>query len=226
MQTLRRLPARARRAAFTLLEMMVVIMIIGILSTYLVVSVPGFIDKAQMTASERNMSNIFMHLQAYQGDHNSSWPPNSGQRFFLRPWKDGMIEKTEKEAKIYFSPKWTFEDCMVDQGYEDGDITIVEYLDDWEAIGEAYTSYAGFNTSGDRELRRRLKTHPGSTTIVSDARWIHQSAFIYLTADGTTHRLLKADALDITGMTDDELYELFEPGPGCEVEELQTVTND
>ena len=65
---------------FTLLEMMVVIMIIGILSTSLVVMVPEFIDRAQMTASEKNMRDIYAAMLMYQEDHNGSWP-NLGTAF-------------------------------------------------------------------------------------------------------------------------------------------------
>ncbi|MCH2112561.1 MAG: type II secretion system GspH family protein, partial [Planctomycetes bacterium] len=74
----------ARNKGFTLLEMMVVIMIIGILSGSLIVLVPEMVDKANMTANEKNMSRIYEFMIAYRMEHNQAWPKDDGQRFFLR----------------------------------------------------------------------------------------------------------------------------------------------
>ncbi len=213
------------RTGFTLLEMMIVIMIIGILSTYLVVSAPNWIDKANMTGSEANMKRIYMTLLDYQANHNGSWPRDQGQRFFLRPWKDGMVEKVEQQAKMYFSPSEPFADILADAGMDEGEVTIVEWLDDWDAIGPGYTSYAGFTTGGDRSVRGRLRKNPGSTAIISDAHMIHRTALIYLTADGAPHRYQRADIEEETGLSFDDGDDI-QVGPGCEIEVLQTVSND
>ncbi len=205
------------------MEMMIVVMIIGLLSTYLVVNAPAWMDRARMTASEQNMKRLYTFLLDYQQHHNGSFPRDSGQRFFIRPWKDGMIEKTESQANAFFSPAYPFEDCAADMGYDTGEITIVEYLDDWDAIGPGYTSYAGFDAGGDRDMRMRLKRNPGSTAIVSDAQKWHRTAVIYLTGDGATHRLLNTEIEELTGLDLDE--ETFVVGPGCGVEILETVSN-
>lgn len=213
------------RRGFTLLEMMIVIMIIGILSTYLVVSAPAWIDKANMTGSEQNMKRIHATLLDYQMNHNGSWPREQGQKFFLKPWKDGMVEKVDQQAKMYFSPSEPFDEIAYGFGIEENGISIVEWLDDWDAIGPGYTSYAGFTTGGDRDLRGRLRKNPGSTAIVSDAHMIHRSAILYMTADGAHHRLLRVDIEDETGISFDDGDDIT-PGPGCEMEILQTVSND
>ncbi len=206
---------------FTLLEMMVVIMIIGILSTSLVVMVPEFIDRAQMTASEKNMRDIYAAMLMYQEDHNGSWPRDDGQRFFLRLWKDRYLDRTEKNAQKFFSPRDSF------NNYIPEGVSVEEYLDDWDNIGPGSTSYAGFNTGGDRLLRRKLVKNPGNTVILSDAYLVHRNAVVYMTADGATHRLLMADLAERVGMELDELLEMgIEPGPGCIAEELRMVTND
>ena len=215
----------AIRRGFTLLEMMIVIMIIGILSSFLVVMVPEMLDNANMTASEQNMKRIYSGLMLYQSNHNGQWPKDSGQKFFLRPWKDGMFEKTESNAKMFFSPSESFEDVLRFNDMEEEDITIVEYLNDWDAIGPGYTSYAGFDAGGDREVFRQLKRNPGSTTIVSDAHMVHRFAMIYMTGDGVSHRMLLADLLDDYGI-DIEAGDDVIVGAGCEVEEFQTVSNN
>ena len=217
---------RTARLGFTLLEMMVVIVIIGILSTYLVVNAPEWFDRARMTASEKNMGRLYVHLLGYQQNHNGSLPSESGQRFFLRPWKDGMIEKTEQQAIAFFSPAHTFEECLADQGLSKDDMDVVTYLNNWEAIGPGYTSYSGFTTGGDPDQRRRLSKSPGSTAIVADAEMWHRSALIYLTADGATHRLLRNEIEEQTGLNLDDEETTFKPGPGCGVKVLETVSND
>ena len=216
---------RRAASAFTLLEMLVVILIIGILSTALAVNVPKWLDNAKMTASEANMKKMYMYLLEYQQNHNGNWPGSSGQRFFLRPWKEGQVEKVEQNAQVFFSPAWPFEQCALDMGFEEDEIDVVDYLNDWDSIGPGYTSYAGFSSEGDRESRRRLQSNPGSTAILADARMWHRTAWLYMTADGASHRLNKAEALDRTGMAEEDLLELL-PGPGCELEELESVAND
>jgi prepilin-type N-terminal cleavage/methylation domain-containing protein len=217
---------RALRAGFTLLEMMVVIVIIGILSTYLIVNVPQWFDMANATASERNMSRLYQYLLMYRQNNNMAYPSDSGQRFFIRPWKDGLIEKTEAQALAFFSPAYTYKDCAVDAGVDSEAVSSVEYLNDWDAIGPGYTSYAGFNGSADKDARLKLKRNPGSVAIISDAFMIHRFGVIYLTAEGATHRLLRTEIEEQTGLDLDDEETIFRPGPGCGVPILETVSND
>ncbi|MCP4093173.1 MAG: prepilin-type N-terminal cleavage/methylation domain-containing protein [Planctomycetes bacterium] len=224
MKLLRSVPAAIKRG-FTLLEMMIVIMIIGILSSFLVVMVPEMLDNANLTASEQNMKRMYMGLTTWRQNHNGQWPRDKGIKFFLRPWKDGMVEKTESNAKMYFSPAESFEAVMVYQEMGEEDIDVVDYLNDWDSIGPGYTSYAGFNPQGDREVFRQLAKNPGLTTIISDAHMIHRFAMIYLTGDGVPHRMLKADMEDEYGLAFDDGDDVI-VGAGCEIEEFQTVSND
>lgn len=218
--------ARTLRAGFTLLEMMVVIVIIGILSTYLVVNAPEWFDRARMTASEKNMGRLHVFLLDWSSNKNGNLPADSGQRFFIRPWKDGLIEKTKQQANAFFSPAHTFEACLADQGIEPDSISITDYLDDWDAIGQGYTSYAGFDSGGDRDLRRRLEKNPGSTAIISDAEMWHRAGIIYLTGDGAVHRLLRTEIEEEAGIDFDDEQTDFRVGAGCGVAVLETVSND
>lgn len=208
------------RSGFTLMEMLVVILIIGILSSFLVVNVPQWLDRANMTASESNMRELYQHFISYQEDHNGSYPKDNGCKFLLRLWKDGYLEKTEKNAKRFFSPKMAYDEWVETDVSET--TSIVEYLNDWENISQGYLSYAGFDTGGDRDIRRQLSKNPGKTAIISDAMMFHRTAILYLTADGEKHRLMRSDIEDRTGLNLDEEEPVI--GPGSELTELTTVS--
>ena len=213
-----RLARRPSSGGFTLLEIMVVILIIGILAAALATNVPDFVDKARQTACERNMSTLYTYMVNYQSDHEGSWPRDQGQKFFLRLWKDQYLEHTESNAKRFFCPSEPPGEILLP------DEDVIEYLDDWDGIGPGTTSYAGFYTGGDRELRRQLNKNPGRTTILSDAHMTHRTALIHMTGDGSVHKMLRADIENEYGMDLGE--EDIVVGPGCEIEELQTVSND
>ena len=200
---------------------MVVVMIIGILATFLAQQIPEMIDRANMTANEQNMSRIFSQMMAYRQDHNQAWPRDNGQKFFLRLWKDRYVDRTERNARMFFHPKAGPESYLLDGQ------TPEDYLDDWDGMGPGFTSYSGFDDFGDRLARKALRKDPGHTAILSDAELLHRNSIIYLTADGATHRLLLADLAEEQGLNlDDLLAEGIYPGPGCIAQELTTVSND
>ncbi len=210
----------ARRAGFTLLEILVVLMIIGILASYLVVNVPTWIDRANMTACEQNMRRVWQYMTAYRTDHNGQLPRDEGQRFFLRLWKDKLVDHTESNAKMFFCPSEGWGTVYLDQE------EMFAALDDWENVGPGTTTYAGFNSGGDRELRRRMRQGDGNVVILADAGLTHKTGIIYLTADGVTHRLTRAEIMERLGYDPWDQGGGIGLGPGAELEELRTVTND
>ncbi|MBC8330230.1 MAG: prepilin-type N-terminal cleavage/methylation domain-containing protein [Planctomycetes bacterium] len=211
----------AARAGFTLLEMMVVIIIIGILSTYLIVNVPEWMDKANQSACEINMRNAYRYMVSWQMDHEGALPRDSGQKFWLRLWKDDQFEHSESHAKMFFCPNATYQDHVDPEEFPMG---VMEYLDLWDELPEGGLSYAGFDAGGDRAVRAQLKNSPAATAIMSDAFWTHRTGMIYMTADGVQHRLLRSELEEEYGINVDEVE--FMPGPGCEVEILTTVSSN
>ncbi|RMH01324.1 MAG: type II secretion system protein [Planctomycetota bacterium] len=211
-------PRAGLRAGFTLLEMMVVILIIGILSTYLIVNVPEWTDKAKLSACEANMRRAYQYMVSWQADHDGQWPKDEGSRFWLRLWKDGQFERTASHAKMFFCPSEPYQDFDLD------DETVIDYLNDWDALTDGAVSYAGFTTGGDRQLRAALRKHPGKTAILADGHFTHRTALVYMTADGVAHRLLRSEVEEQLGI-DLDVDDVF-PGPGCEIEVLRTVSTD
>lgn len=212
-------PRSRRRGGFTLLEMMVVILIIGVLSTFLVVNVPQWLDRAQLTACEQNMRRIWSVMVAYQTDHNGQLPRDDGPRFFLRLWKDKLVEQNEQNARMFFCPATDPAD------YAPEGVDVVSYLNNWEAVGPGYTSYAGLSVEGDQDLRTRVRKGSGTVTVLADASMNHRTALVYMTADGQAHRLTIAEIEDRTGLNLDNADDMarIAAGPGSPLEELRTV---
>lgn len=63
-----------RRAAFTLVELLVVIVVIGILSSALVVSVQSGYKQARQTNCKSNMRQLGVALTIYRGEHDNIVP--------------------------------------------------------------------------------------------------------------------------------------------------------
>ncbi|HEX9794519.1 MAG TPA: type II secretion system protein [Planctomycetota bacterium] len=210
--------ARAASGGFTLLEMLVVLMIIGVLSTYLVVNVPTWVDRARMTACERNMARIWEHMTAYQTDHQSI-PKDEGQRFFMRLWKDKYVDHTAAGARLFFCPSEPWKELYLDEE------ELFAALDDFDGLAAGSTSYAGFSTGGDRDLRRKARQGDGNLVVIADAGLTHKTGIIYLTADGVTHRMLRSEIEEELGYDPWE-QDGIQMGPGSEIERFQTVSND
>jgi prepilin-type N-terminal cleavage/methylation domain-containing protein len=210
------------RKGFTLMEMMVVLVIIGILSSALMPAINKALDSAKMTASERNMTKMFQDLVMYRTNGGGTvWPRENGPEFLLAPWRAKIFEHTPKNADVYFSPSLPFEEIVMEK-----DLDIVDYLDGpIGAYGEPNViSYAGFTMDGDSSVRKALNRSPGSITIASDSEWVHRSAIIYMRGDGAVARYPALEIEAETGLEFDS-EEIFAPGPGCGIPELETVAS-
>ena len=70
------------RAAFTLVELLAVIAIIGILMVFLLPKIPEMIDAAESTACKKNLSEIHKGILLHKTKHDNRLPRGSGVRFF------------------------------------------------------------------------------------------------------------------------------------------------
>ena len=66
---------RRMRAAFTLVEMMVVIVIIGILAAVIIVNISGRADKAKVKATEAIIAEVAQQVEMFKLNHNR-YPQN------------------------------------------------------------------------------------------------------------------------------------------------------
>ncbi len=66
------------KKAFTLIELLMVISIIGILSSIVLTSISGATKKARDTVRKSDLSQIQKALEVYQTDHDGRYPAISG----------------------------------------------------------------------------------------------------------------------------------------------------
>lgn len=114
-------PAPARppsRHAFTLLEILVSISIVGILAVMLMPAARGIIDKANTAKSTGNLQQIGVAVAAYVADMNGDlpskdfndpsrlWIKNLYERIYGKPWVDFVPYDTGANLKgtVFFSP--------------------------------------------------------------------------------------------------------------------------
>ena len=80
---------RARNRGFTLVEMMVVIVIIGILAAVLIVQISGRAEKAKVTATKVMMKQVGDALDLFKLDHNV-YPESLDHLTFQPPYVEAI----------------------------------------------------------------------------------------------------------------------------------------
>src|ERR1043165_4562193 len=73
------------RSAFTLVELLVVIMVIAILAALLLPALTQAKHKAQMIKCVSNLHQIGIGLRMYVEDHNATFPPANSDQFPFDP---------------------------------------------------------------------------------------------------------------------------------------------
>jgi len=74
---LKNIKANQKDRGFTIVELLVVIVVIGILAAITIVSYTGITTRANTNANKQNASSVLSALQTYFAD-NSAWPATSG----------------------------------------------------------------------------------------------------------------------------------------------------
>lgn len=209
------------RAGFTLIEILAVILIIGILMTFLLPRIPAAIDAAKVTACKKNLQEINGGLIQYVSKFNSV-PKESGVKFFACLISKKVFENNKFNADKLRCP-------AVDIGFLE--LAHIENAEDWyrslDAVDGGYSSYAG------RDIAHfPLKSYPGSgkEAVISDDNegdgetGNHASTTVVLYASGDIGTFEIATEQE-KGTIDLET-ELIKVGPDSPIEELRKLTLD
>jgi|RhiMethySRZTD1v2_1073278.scaffolds.fasta_scaffold412514_2 prepilin-type N-terminal cleavage/methylation domain-containing protein len=229
---------RLVRAGFTLIELLAVILILGILMTFLIPRVTEAVDAARVTSCRKNMSSIYEGLVQYQ-IHNKtkdSIPTQSGVKFFAALIADGVWENTEAAGKKLTCP-----------GVSIGQLKLGEIDDsqEWfmhlDAIDGDYSAYAGRDqnsagpgkggkTKGDQCGRIGQLPASGKQILIADDNCSkpgeanHRNSTVVLYADGTTGTYETMELHKSGSLPQDD--NILPVGPDSPIEALRCLSLD
>ena len=91
---------RGRQSGFTLIEIMVVVIILGILVSLIAPNIFGVLDDAEITATRAQMRNIEVALDMYRMNHSRYPAPEEGLEALLNPpdRERGYIDNIPKDS--------------------------------------------------------------------------------------------------------------------------------
>jgi len=211
-------PLRTLRAGFTLIELLAVMLIIGILATFLVPQIPAAMERANVTACKSNMKAIGEGFNAYHAQFKGL-PKEGGARFHTALVYNEIWEATEANARRLNCPSVPT-DAL--QGIRD--LPAEEWYVDKDAIDGSYTSYAG------RDMREHpIRKYPvsGKEVLVgddNDGQENHKNVLVVLMGDYNVTEFnkkeLQADGL----MSKEEPW--LTVGPTSPIEALQMLSLD
>jgi len=210
---------RSLRAGFTLIELLAVILIIGILMTFLLPKIPEAIDAARVTACKKNMQEIYSGLLLYDNKHGDL-PHGSGVKFFAALIADKVWDNGKASAQKLSCP-------AVKRGALSG-IANLDNPDDWydhlDQIDGTYSAYAGRNMK-DFPMRK-FPGGPKDALVAddNDPEMNHRTTTVVLFADGNVATYELSDLVKNGTLHEDEKTLLV--GPDSPVEELRKLSRD
>ncbi len=208
-------PRAVRRAGFTLIELLAVILIIGILMTFLVPRVLSSVRAANVTACRANMQEIYKHLMIFNMKFGDL-PRKSGVAFLGSLVESGVMENTESNVQRLTCPGVKISALGI------ADMQPEEWYADVERVDGSFSSYAA------RDMARHgLRQFPGSGKEVlvaddNDGGANHpDGATVVLYADGTVSTF-EQYTLETQGLLQKE--ELLIVGPDSQLEPLRKLS--
>ncbi len=208
-------PLRSLRAGFTLIELLAAMVILGILMSFLVPKIPEAIEEAKITASRKNLGDIYQGLLIYENKFDRL-PAESGVKFFAALISKGVWENTPQSAKKLTCPG-------VDIGaLSIADIPPTEWFSDLDAVDGTYSAYAGRNCK-EFPLRKRSGKDAWIATD-NDPEMNFSTTTLVLWGDGQVERMEIATLREQGLLDADEDY--FAVGPDSPLEELRKLSLD
>ncbi len=208
--------ATRRAAAFTLVELLAVIAIIGILMAFLLPKIPEMMDATKVTACEKNLSEIYKGVEMYRMKYDRL-PSESGVRFFTTLISREVWENTKTSAQKLSCP-----------GVDIGALDIgaiddpTEWYIDPEMVNGNYSAYAGRNT--DEYKLRRMSGKEPLVADDNDGDGNHRTTTNVLYGDGAVHAFELGLEREKGNVGSEETY--LTVGPDAEIEDLRKFSLD
>jgi general secretion pathway protein G len=131
---------RQHERGFTLIEIMVVIIILGILASYVAVRLTGQTEEARRTQAVIQIEGLETALELYKLDNGSYPSTEQGLQALVEPPTTGVLPRKWREGgylkkgKVPKDP-WKNDYIYLSPGLH-GDFDIISYGDDGEPGGE------------------------------------------------------------------------------------------
>ena len=123
--------SRARRA-FTLLEVMLVLLIIGLLATVAAVNLVGAADRARVQQTKTSIKMIESALKQFYFTHGRYPPTEAGLGALVPDYLESMPTDAWKQPFAYFSPGTSGRDFDIISVGKDGVADTEDDIRSWE----------------------------------------------------------------------------------------------
>ena len=173
---------------FTLIEIMMVMAILSLLIVALLPALNIAGEEAARVTDKLNLQRQFVFLQAYKNKHGH-FPPESGHKFVLAPWVDGVVPRTRENRDRYFSPTQSEDPHWIELKQR----PLEEIWQSLDEVSSLDTSYAGRLKTRSRDRRKAEQVLMASDNEFG-AHYADGTVLV-LMSSGAVHRLEPTDAL-------------------------------
>ena len=134
---------RAVQAGFTLIELMVVLVIIGVLAALIVPNVLERADDAKVTAARTDVSNVMQALKLYRLDNNRYPTTEQGlQALITKPASEPMPQNWKPYLEKLPNDPWGHPYQYLNPGVK-GEVDVMSYGADGQPGGEGKNADIG-----------------------------------------------------------------------------------